>query len=308
VAGGKQIYVEIQIHGPIDQVWHLTQTPELHERWDLRFSHIRYLPRLDPLQPQRFLYTTRIGMGLKISGEGESVGTHDGANGERSSALRFWSDDPKSLISDGSGFWKYIPNGTCGSLCFLTGYDYRVRFGALGRAFDRLFFRPLLGWATAWSFDRLRLWIEKGIDPALSMRLSAINTGARLALAIVCLYQGAVPKLIFRHAQEVAMLTSAGVSDIAAQRFCIGIGWAEIALGIVLLLFWRWRWPLWFIVISMPMALLAVGLTSPNVLTGPFGPFPLNVSVFALALVALLTGHDLPSASRCLRRPGREAR
>ena len=25
-----------------------------------------------------------------------------------------------------------------------------------------------MGWATAWSFDRLRLWLEEGIDPATS--------------------------------------------------------------------------------------------------------------------------------------------
>lgn len=29
-------------------------------------------------------------------------------------------------------------------------------------------FHPLIGWATAWSFDRLRLWIERGIPPEVS--------------------------------------------------------------------------------------------------------------------------------------------
>jgi hypothetical protein len=41
---------------------------------------------------------------------------------------------------------------------FLTGYDYGTRFGLPGQVIDRLALRPLLGWATAWSFDRLRLW------------------------------------------------------------------------------------------------------------------------------------------------------
>src|SRR5277367_4423223 len=165
----KSIYVEIAIGGPLDRVWQLTQTPDLHEKWDLRFTEIRYLPRPDVAQPQRFLYATRIGFGLRIGGKGESVGNCEGLAGERSSALKFWSEDPKSLIREGSGYWKYIPSGENGcTVRFLTGYDYEVRFGTVGHLVDRTLFRPLLGWATAWSFDRLRLWIEKGIDPAAS--------------------------------------------------------------------------------------------------------------------------------------------
>ena len=42
-----KIYVEIDIHGSLDRLWQLTQTPELHQRWDLRFTQISYLPRPD---------------------------------------------------------------------------------------------------------------------------------------------------------------------------------------------------------------------------------------------------------------------
>src|SRR5262245_58104675 len=113
------IYVEIDIRCSMEDLWKRTQTPELHQQWDLRFTDIEYLPRPDPAQPQRFLYKTRIGFGLNVSGEGESVGTHE-SNGSRSSALKFWSTDPKSLIRQGSGYWQYIPlpNG----IRFLTWY------------------------------------------------------------------------------------------------------------------------------------------------------------------------------------------
>ena len=47
----------------MDDLWRLTQTPELHRRWDLRFTDIEYLPRPDEAEPQRFLYATRIGFG-----------------------------------------------------------------------------------------------------------------------------------------------------------------------------------------------------------------------------------------------------
>src|SRR4051812_9546288 len=148
------IYVETFIRGSLDVVWEKTQNPALHERWDVRFTHIEYLPRLDD-QPQRFLYTTKIGFGVCISGEGESLATRV-SDGESTSALKFWSDDPKSLIVTGSGYWKY--READGGVRFRTWYDYKTRFGIFGLIFDRLIFRPLLSWATAWSFESLRLW------------------------------------------------------------------------------------------------------------------------------------------------------
>lgn len=165
---GRPIYVELLIRAPIDELWAKTQEPDQHERWDLRFSSIEYLPRHGEDEPQRFSYSTRIGFGLVISGEGETVGETDASDGSRTSALRFRSDDSRSLILEGSGYWKYI-DGTEG-VRFITGYDYRTRFGLPGRVFDRVVFRPLMGWATAWSFDRLRLWLEQGIEPEAARR------------------------------------------------------------------------------------------------------------------------------------------
>src|SRR5262249_38204563 len=83
-------------------------------------------------------------------------------DGTRTSALRFASDHPLSLIREGAGYWRYVPTGV--GVRFLTGYDYRPGWGGAGPLAD-LAFRPLIGWATAWSFDRLRLWVERRLDP-----------------------------------------------------------------------------------------------------------------------------------------------
>ena len=158
----KGIYVERLIRADVERLWEFTQEPALHQRWDLRFSKIAYLPRSTPSEPRRFLYETRIGFGLKISGAGESAGEVDGENASRTSKLKFWSDDAKSLICRGSGYWRYIP--TSRGVRFLTYYDYSTRFGLIGRFVD-LAFRPLIGWATARSFDALALWLEEGLEP-----------------------------------------------------------------------------------------------------------------------------------------------
>ena len=73
-AMSKGLYVELPMKAGMERLWQLTQDPALHQRWDLRFSTIRYLPKSDDAAPQQFLYETRIGFGLAIAGEGESTG------------------------------------------------------------------------------------------------------------------------------------------------------------------------------------------------------------------------------------------
>jgi hypothetical protein len=68
VADDPGIYVEILICADADEIWRRTQIPDLHERWDLRFTAIEYLPRRSEDEPQRFVYSTRIGFGLSIEG------------------------------------------------------------------------------------------------------------------------------------------------------------------------------------------------------------------------------------------------
>ncbi|MFE9095293.1 hypothetical protein [Streptomyces sp. NPDC007264] len=156
------LYIEAHIRGDVDELWARTQDPAQHRRWDLRFTEIDLLPRAAG-EPQRFRYATRVLPFLTVSGTGVSAGERTRPDGTRTSALRFSSPHPLSLLAEGSGYWRYVPDGD--GVRFLTGYDYRPRWGRLGALADRFFFRPLMGWATAWSFDRLRLWLERGITP-----------------------------------------------------------------------------------------------------------------------------------------------
>jgi hypothetical protein len=295
------IYVEILIRGDIENVWRHTQRPELHEPWDLRFTKIQYLPRASETEPQRFNYTTRIGFGLQISGQGESTGNREEATGRRTSALKFWSADPKSLIEEGSGYWQYIP--TENGVRFLTWYDYRTRFGGIGRLLDRIFFRRLLGWATAWSFDRLRLQIDKGLEPRASFRLSAIHACSRLAIAIIWLWQGLVPKLLFNHADERAMMAT---SHLPAKLVSV-VGLIEIAIATWTILSWRRRSFFVFNVLAMAAALANVIVTSPSYLVAAFNPVTLNLAMIALSLVGYIAAAEIPSASRCLQKLPRES-
>jgi uncharacterized membrane protein YphA (DoxX/SURF4 family) len=295
------IYVENLIRAPIEKIWNLTQTPELHEQWDLRFSHIEYLPRDSATELQRFRYTTRIGFGLQVKGEGESVGERNLADGSRSSALKFSSTDPRSIILEGSGYWKYVPNAE--GIRFITWYEYRTRFGAFGSAFDRFIFQPLMGWATAWSFDRLRFWLEKDLNPKDAAQHAFIHGIARAGLAFVFIYHGLVPKLLGPHADEIAMLRAAGFpgEKIAGALALLGV--AEIILGLCFLIFPFRRWPIFVALGVLLAATIVVLVSAPQYLVAAFNPISLNLAVAGLAIIDLIAITRTPSAARCRRKP-----
>lgn len=151
----KSLYVETVIRTDLDTLWRHTQDPARHARWDLRFTEI------SPLSDGRFRYATKI-LGCTITGLGVHGGERRRSDGSRTSVLRFASADPFSLIRSGAGYWRYTPAED--GVRFVTGFDYCPRWGWFGALAD-LAFRPLFGWMTAWSFDRLRIWLETGTPP-----------------------------------------------------------------------------------------------------------------------------------------------
>lgn len=170
------IYIETVVRADPALIWRASQDPVWHQRWDVRFTAI------SPAGPAgRFRYATRVLPGLTIAGTGVSVGERRRPDGTGTSALRFASDHPLSLVRSGTGYWRYVPTGR--GVRFLTGYDYVPGWGCLGRLADRAF-RPLFGWATAWSFDRLRLWLERGVPPERSRDQALVELAVRLGIAV----------------------------------------------------------------------------------------------------------------------------
>jgi hypothetical protein len=294
----EKVYVETRIEAPIETLWEYTQTPHLHQQWDLRFSEISYLPKEKEEDRQKFLYRTAIGFGISIAGEGESYGTRE-RGGIRTSALKFGTDQRLSLIREGSGFWRYVPDGE--GVIFLTQYDYRTRYGLAGRLLDRLVFRPLMGWATAWSFDALKLWLEKGIHPASSLYRFIRMLVIRVVLGLLWMYQGLVPKLLVPDSGEMELISQFSFLAGYERAVLTSMGIAEIVFGLWLL-YCRGR-KLHYLNLALLAGLMLSGLASPAIYVAPFNPVTLNIAMMALSALYVLEREPAPSAKHCIRKP-----
>lgn len=161
------IAVGADLSSDIEHVWALTQDPSKHARWDVRFG------RITPTGPGTFCYR-RFGVG----GTGAHSDDRRAADGSATSALRFACSHPLSPIEEGSGYWRYTPRED-GGVTFATWYDYRSRYPMIDR-----FFRPLMAWGTAWSFDRLRLWADRCVPPELSAGIALADAATRAGVVV----------------------------------------------------------------------------------------------------------------------------
>ncbi|PEK58258.1 DoxX-like family protein [Bacillus wiedmannii] len=297
--GKKPIYVSAEMNTTMEKLWEYTQEPHIHTEWDARFTEISYLEKKEG-EPQKLLYKTKIGFGLEIAGEGESIGEIRKETGERISSLKFWTDNKLSLIQIGRGYWKYTPRKE--HIHFETQYDYDTRFGRIGNVIDFYMFRPLLGWETAWSFDALKLWLEKGLHPRLLIRRTMTYWLVCFLIAFVWLYQGIVPKMIFIHPAEVKML-SVIIGSTENSIFILKIiGLLEVIFGVTWLLPFPKR-KVFIVHIFMLIALtIAAGFTNIVSFTEPFNPITLNVLLMGLSIVGYINSSDLPRAKNCKRK------
>lgn len=296
----KPIYVEVPIQAEMKEVWEASQNPSMHEQWDLRFSSITYLPKIEG-QPQEFIYTRTIGPFLKVEGWGKSVGTLHKENGTRSSSLQFGTDQLISPIREGRGYWKYEPQDD--HVKFLTQYDYDVNFGKPGELMDKLIFRPLIGWATALSFDVFKRWLEQGELPR-SQYLRFFNTYLMtLFFAFLWFYQGLLPKIIGMHPEERAMVgKTLSLSENGTTLTVLIIGIVELIIGIGWLFYRQKRHLFMLQLIAFPLLTVAAVIAIPTTALHPFNPVTFNLALIVLSIVGLYSSRDVPTARSCKRK------
>jgi len=115
---------------------------------------------------------------------------------------------------------------------------------------------------------------------------------ARVTLALAFLWHGLVPKLLYRHADELALLRDSGLSASAAERMVTIVGVAEVVYGLALLALWRVR--ALFLPAAIAMVVVTPGILagSPRFIPAAFTPVTLNLCVAAVAIVGWIAGRQ----------------
>ena len=108
---------------------------------------------------------------------------------------------------------------------------------------------------------------------------------ARIVLAFSWVYQGAVPKVICKSPEEIELLEHVIKTNELACSMITWMGYGEIVFGIILLFTAR-GWIFLFNVLALILLLGYVVVFQPDLLTMPFNPLILNVSLIGISLIA----------------------
>ena len=150
---------------PSIALWTATQQPEHHQRWDVRFGRITYLDHVDG-EAQQFTYATTVAPGVTIAGTGEVTRGPITSGRNPMVGAQVLGRRPPFHHQVGRRLLAIHPDRRRCPVPHPIRLPTAV--GPVRRRIDKAMFRPLFGWATAWSFDRLRLWLEDDIPPEQS--------------------------------------------------------------------------------------------------------------------------------------------
>ena len=103
---------------------------------------------------------------------------------------------------------------------------------------------------------------------------------------MIWLYHGLIPKLIFRHATELELI-SKGPLIGNEQTTLVLAGAGEVLLGIFVLVFWKKRWPVYLSLGGFVILLIGAVAISPALAIQAFNPITLTLSAISFCLIQL---------------------
>jgi len=110
----------------------------------------------------------------------------------------------------------------------------------------------------------------------------------RISVSIIFLYHGLVPKLIFKSPQEVLM-NDVLMPFVSKEGALLYTGIAEVVYSIALLVFYRSKLLMYPTMVFAVVGTLLLSVTLPDLFKDAFNPFSINLSIFTLALLNVLS-------------------
>lgn len=117
--------------------------------------------------------------------------------------------------------------------------------------------------------------------------MNKIYAISRWSIAIIFLYHGVVPKLVFKHEQEVLMNDTMMPFVPEATALAVS-GWMEVGLAAAFIILYRHIWLNYVAIFFLVSVTLAILVKLPTLMTYAFNPFSLNLAVVALALINII--------------------
>ena len=118
----------------------------------------------------------------------------------------------------------------------------------------------------------------------MKTELERIKTISRVALGLVWLYEGLVPKLLFLRADELDLVKRSGIFWRTPEWTLQVLGIAQIAFGIWLITAWAERFAVALATIWMVVLIVLVACANPAMLTDPYGALVKDFCLIACAI------------------------
>ena len=114
---------------------------------------------------------------------------------------------------------------------------------------------------------------------------------SRVALSLIWIYHGIIPKIIFRNDQEVLM-NNVFIPFIQQNLALTFTGIVEVIYGLALIVFIKSQMILYPSIFFSIAATIAILCKLPELFTNAFNPFSINIAVCALSIINIIAIND----------------
>ena len=118
----------------------------------------------------------------------------------------------------------------------------------------------------------------------MNTKLWIAKVSARVALGLVWLYEGLVPKILFLRADEIDLVRKSGVIWRTPEWTLQVLGIAQIVFGLWLIIGWAERTAVALATLWMSVLIILVAAGNPAMLTDPYGALINELCLIACAI------------------------
>jgi uncharacterized membrane protein YphA (DoxX/SURF4 family) len=118
----------------------------------------------------------------------------------------------------------------------------------------------------------------------MDTKIWIVKVGARVALGLVWLYEGLVPKILFLRADEIGLVKNSGLMWRTPEVTLLVMGLAQIVVGLWLVIGWAERLAVAVATFWMFILILLVAGGNPAMLTDPYGALIKDFCLIACAV------------------------